>query len=199
MERRLREIYSRYNKELKPLITEQELRMSAFEEPLLLNLSKMFDFLSQAQSNSKDRNSILDEMNSILSVCISQSYMYVATAIKEDIKQFEKENGNTVIAKFNNGIFVGEFESLKKEIRTIDKRCKKNKNDYLANFKAYKESYEKCRQLDAKIEAVKDTETLLHKSTGSWIWTGVGWLTSIYASLWAGKYAVASFIRIFGE
>lgn len=115
MEERLRVIYLRYNNELKPLIAEQELRMSAFEEPLLLNLSIMFDFLSQAQLDGGDRSVILEKMNSILSVCISQSYMYVGTAIKEDIKRFEKANSNKEIAKYNNGIFVGEYVELKKK------------------------------------------------------------------------------------
>lgn len=172
--------------------------MSAFEEPLLLNLSKMFDFLSQTQSNVEDRDALLKEMNDILSVCISQSYMYVSTSIKEEIKQFEKENGNTVIEKFDKGVFIGEYRSLKKGIRAIDKKIKKNKDDYLSNFDNYKETYQKCCELDTKIEAVKDTETLLHKSTGSWLWTAIGWLTSIFASLWAGKYAVGLFIKIFG-
>ncbi len=54
MDVRLHEIYSRYNTELKPLIAEQETRMSAFEEPLLLNLSKMFDNLSQALTREGD-------------------------------------------------------------------------------------------------------------------------------------------------
>lgn len=193
MEKRLRDIYSRYNNELKPLIAEQELRMSAFEEPLLLNLARMFDFLSQAQLGGENRDAALNEMDSTLSICISQSYMYAATAIKEDIKQFEKENDNKAIAKFNGGVFVGDYEALKNDIRTIDKKCKENKDDYMAHFNDYKESYRKCSELDAKIEAVRDTETLLHKSTGSWVWTVIGWITSICASLLAGKYAVALF------
>ncbi len=70
MEDRIREIYSRYNDELKPLVAEQELRMSAFEEPLLLNLSKMFDFLSQALSSDKEeqRREILQKMDNILTL-----------------------------------------------------------------------------------------------------------------------------------
>ncbi len=201
MEDRIREIYSRYNDELKPLVAEQELRMSAFEEPLLLNLSKMFDFLSQALSSDKEeqRREILQKMDNILTISISQSYMYVATAIKEDIKRFEKENATSVMTKFDNGKFIGEYKALKKDIRSIDKRCKRDSENYVHHFGDYKESYQKCLELDAKIDNVNNTETLLHRSTNSWIWTVFGWLTSIYASLWAGKYAVKVFFDIIGK
>lgn len=190
MDANLHGIYSRYNTELKPLIAEQETRMSAFEEPLLLNLSKMFDFLSQAQTGEGNAKSKLDEMDHVLSTCISQSYMYIATAIKDDIKQFEKNNGGTIRIKLKNGVFFSEYETLKDEIRKIDRRCKKNKNDYVAHIEDYKASYIKCLELERMIEEVNNTETLLHSSRESWLWTLTGWCLSILASLWAGKYAV---------
>lgn len=196
MDARLHEIYSRYNTELKPLIAEQETRMSAFEEPLLLNLSKMFDFLSQAQAGEEGSLSKLEEMDSVLSTCISQSYMYIATAIKDDIKQFEKNNGGTIRIKLEKGTFSSRYENLKDEIRKIDKRCKKNKNDYVSHIEDYKESYQKCLELERMIEEVNNTETLLHSSKGSWLWTLMGWGLSIFASLWAGKYAVTYATKI---
>ena len=196
MDARLHEIYSRYNTELKPLIAEQETRMSAFEEPLLLNLSKMFDFLSQAQAGEEGALSKLEEMDSVLSTCISQSYMYIATAIKDDIKQFERNNGGTIRINLEKGTFSSAYENLKDEIRKIDNRCKKNKNDYVAHIEDYKESYLKCLELERMIEEVNDTETLLHSSKGSWLWTLAGWGLSIFASLWAGKYAVTYATKI---
>jgi hypothetical protein len=196
MDARLHEIYSRYNTELKPLIADQETRMSAFEEPLLLNLSKMFDFLSQAQTREEGFQNKLEEMDNVLSTCISQSYMYIATAIKDDIKQFEKNNGGTIRIKLEKGTFSSAYENLKDEIRKIDKRCKKNQNDYVSHIEDYKESYLKCLELEQLIEEVNDTETLLHSSKGSWRWTLVGWCLSIFTSLWAGKYAVMYVTKI---
>lgn len=191
MEDRLREIYTRYNEELKPLIAEQEIRMSAFEEPLLLNLSKMFDYLSLALTGRGDIGKHLDGLDQVLTESVSQSYMYVATAIKEDIKQFEKNNGGSIRIKLEKGTFAACYENLKKDIKNIDKRCKKNKGNYLLHLNDYKESYQKCMQLENRIEEVNGTETLLHSSGKSWLWTAVGWIMSIFASLWAGKYAVA--------
>lgn len=196
MDERLLEIYSRYNTELKPLIAEQEIRMSAFEEPLLLNLSKMFDYLSQAQSGEENIQSKLKEMDNVLSVCISQSYMYIATAIKDNIKQFEKNNGGAIRIKLEMGTFVGKYENLKDEIRKIDKRCKKDKNDYVTHIRDYEESYHKCLKLEQLIEEVNNTETLLHSSKDSWLWTLIGWIVSIIISLWAGKYAVVYIVKI---
>lgn len=199
MEARLHEIYTRYNTELKPLIAEQEARMSAFEEPLLLNLSKMFDLLSIAQEREADVINILDEMDSVLSICISQSYMYIATAIKDDIKQFEKNNGGTIRIKLEKGKFAITYQKLKSEIRKIDKRCRINKNDYITHLADYKECYKKCLELERKIEEVNDTETLLHTSERSWLWTVMGWFISILISLWTGKYAVMYASKIWGQ
>lgn len=196
MDARLHEIYTRYNTELKPLIAEQETRMSAFEEPLLLNLSKMFDSLSLAQTGEGNVQDNLKEMDNVLSTCISQSYMYIATAIKDDIKQFEKNNGGTIRIKLEKGTFSSAYENLKDEIRAIDRRCKKNKNDYISHLEDYKESYTKCLELERMIEEVNNTETLLHSSKGSWLWTLIGWCLSIFSSLWAGKYAVIYVTKI---
>ena len=143
MDVRLHEIYSRYNTELKPLIAEQETRMSAFEEPLLLNLSKMFDNLSQALTREGDVEVYLKEMNNMLSTCISQSYMYIAAAIKDDVKRFEKNNGGTIRIKLEKGKFASAYENLKNEIRAIDKRCKSDKDNYILHLDDYKESYHK--------------------------------------------------------
>lgn len=190
METRIHEIYSRYNTELKPLIAEQETRMSAFEEPLLLNLSKMFDFLSQALAREGDVKNYLEEMDNVLSTCISQSYMYIAAAIKDDVKRFEKNNGGTIRIKLEKGKFASTYENLKNEIREIDKRCKKDKDNYILHIDDYKESYLKCLKLEELIEGVNDTETLLHSSKGSWLWTVIGWCLSIIISVAVGKYAV---------
>lgn len=191
MDDRLREIYSRYNSELKPLIAEQETRMSAFEEPLLLNLSKMFDALSLSQvEDEKATSDKLDEMDKMLSTCISQSYMYIATSIKEDIKQFERNNGGAIRIKLEKGTFAGKYEALKDEIREIDRKCKKNRNDYVLHLNDYKDSYSKCLELEQLIDGVNDTETLLHSTENSWIWTLIGWCLSILISLWVGKHAL---------
>jgi hypothetical protein len=122
--------------------------------------------------------------------------MYIATAIKDDIKQFEKNNGGTIRIKLEKGTFSSAYENLKDEIRKIDKRCKKNQNDYVSHIEDYKESYLKCLELEQLIEEVNDTETLLHSSKGSWRWTLVGWCLSIFTSLWAGKYAVMYVTKI---
>lgn len=193
----LDEIYKRYNIELKPLIAEQEIRMSAFEEPLLLNLSKMFDALSIAQIGNGDMQGKLAEMNDILSICISQSYMYIATAIKENIKQFEKNNGGAIRIKLGKGVFYSEYENIKKEIREIDKICKKNKNDFLLHLADYRASYFKCLELESLIEEVNNTETLLHQAKGSWVLAIIKYGLSICISLWTGKYTVIYIKKLF--
>lgn len=190
MDARLHEIYSRYNTELKPLIAEQEARMSAFEEPLLLNLSKMFDNLSQALIREGDVEIYLKEMNNMLTTCISQSYMYIAAAIKDDVKRFEKNNGGTIRIKLEKGVFASAYENLKDEIREIDKLCKINKDDYISHLDDYKASFLKCQELEKMIEEVNDTETLLHSSKGSWLWTVFGWCVSIIISVLVGKHSL---------
>ena len=196
MDAKLHEIYSRYNTELKPLIAEQETRMSAFEEPLLLNLSKMFDNLSQALTREGDVEVYLKEMNNMLSTCISQSYMYIAASIKDDVKRFEKNNGGTIRIKLEKGKFASAYENLKNEIRAIDKRCKSDKDNYISHIDDYKESYHKCLKLEEMIEGVNNTETLLHSSKGSWLWTVIGWCLSIIISVVTGKYAIALISKI---
>jgi hypothetical protein len=193
---RLHEIYSRYNTELKPLIAEQETRMSAFEEPLLLNLSKMFDYLSLALTREGDEDIYLAEMNNVLTTCISQSYMYIAAAIKDDVKRFEKNNGGTIRIKLEKGKFASAYENLKNEIREIDKRCKRDKDNYVSHLDDYMKSYQKCLKLEEMIEEVNNTETLLHSSKSSWLWTVFGWCLSIIISLLAGKYAIVLVAKI---
>lgn len=193
MDSRLNEIYSRYNTDLKPLIADQETRMSAFEEPLLLNLSKMFDYLSQALTCEEDADFYCEEMNKVLSTCISQSYMYIAASIKDDVKRFEKNNGGTIRIKLEKGKFASEYENLKNEIRKIDKRCKSDKDNYISHLEDYKESYQKCLELEERIEDVNNTETLLHSSKGSWLWTIIGWCLSIFISVIVGKYTITFF------
>lgn len=184
---RLRDIYTRYNEELKPLIAEQEMRMSAFQEPLLLNLSKMFDFLAKYEENDGDVH-LLKEMDDILSVCIAQSYMYVATSIKEDVKLFEKTYGRVVLDKLSAGGFASDYESLKDEIKRIDKKCKKDRYNYSMHLTDYQQSYQKCLELERLIEKVNNTDTLLLATKKKRIVTIVRWGLSIIISLLVTRY-----------
>ncbi len=188
MEERLQLIYKRYNDVLKPLVAEQEAKMQAFEEPLLLNLSLMFDYLSLAQSqNEEDQiNLLLNKMNDMLDICISQSYMYIATAIKENIKQFDRHNNRRVQEGLRGGSFIGEYDKLKTEIREIDNRCKENKDDYLAHLNDYKASYEMCKEAERLIDSVNNTETLTQATKKSLFWKIFGFVVSIIGSALVG-------------
>ncbi len=200
MTKELHSIYGRYNNELKPIVAEQETRMSAFEEPLLLNLSMMFDYLSRyhvkhSEMDDSEIEKLLIEVNNILSTCISQSYMYVASSIKDDIRRFERNNNCKIRLKLKEGSFWGNLANLKKEIRAIDKKCKRNPNEYVSNLDNYSDSYYKCLEIEKLIQDV-EPEVLLLKSNESWVWTVLGWLLSILISLLVGNY-VSKFITEF--
>lgn len=163
--------------------------MQAFEEPLLLNLAAMFDYSSQAQrAQGDEQRESLRRMEEMLDICIAQSYMYISAAIKDDAKQFEKNNSKLALERFDAGRFIGRYDNLKKEIRAIGKRCRKNRHDYLAHFDDYKACYEKCVELERLIAEVNMTETLVQGTRNSWFWTAVGWVTSVGISVLVGKH-----------
>lgn len=122
--------------------------------------------------------------------------MYVAAAIKDDIKQFEKNNNKYVRGRLRGGHFVGDYDTLKDEIRKIDKICKKNRHDYLAHLDDYNASYDMCRKVEKLIEEVNDTETLIQGTKRSLFWTIFGWVTSIGISVLAGIYGDAIWTAI---
>lgn len=171
----LQPVYRRYNETLKPLIADQETRMQAFEEPLLLNLAKMFDYSSLAQhAQGDEQRELLQRMEDMLDICISQSYMYISAAIIDDARQFERNNSKLALERFDAGRFIGRYDGLKKEIRTIGKRCRKNRNDYLAHLDDYRACYERCLEMEQLIAKVNMTETLVLGTRNSWWWTVVG-------------------------
>ena len=54
MHNRIAELYDRYNSTLRPLVSEIEGRNEYFEEPLLINVASMFDFIALSEVYDDD-------------------------------------------------------------------------------------------------------------------------------------------------
>ena len=178
-------IYDKYNKELKPLISEIEGRLERFEEPLLINLMAQFDYVSLAilEDDSKQQNIYLQQALSHLDIAITNSYQYLIYALVHKNRLFKKRcGGKKGIAKLADGKYVGEFISLEKKGKNHVRRGMKL--DDCNSYPYFKEAYDcyiKQEIILEKLAAVSITNQKLNK-----FWTVVGWIVSILISVIVG-------------
>jgi hypothetical protein len=144
-------IYVDYLQRLKPLIAELEGRMEEFEEPLLENISDMFDYICEAElvDNPKKQEENLSLAKEKLDLAVQQSYMYLSYAIWNTvILPFEKHLSKEDRESLEEGNFVGKYDSLRKNVVEIVKQSRKEKTIMSVD---YSKAYEDLKQMESMI------------------------------------------------
>ncbi len=182
MHKQIVEIYNRYNDTLRPLVSEIEGRNEYFEEPLLINVASMFDFISLS---NMDEDDCLRKASNHLNLCISQSYQYLIKNLDEKMNAFEKRCNVSDRNILDGGNFIGKYASLKEDAKECVRRGRKKKDiDAL-------DDYATAYHLYSKIEKLIDRELpaqIMHNTRrNSRISTMIGWGLSILISVVIGK------------
>lgn len=149
MHKQVAELYNRYNDTLRPLVSEIEGRNEYFEEPLLINVASMFDFIALSKVCDDD---CLEKATCRLNLCISQSYQYLIKNLDEKMNAFEKRCNVSDRKILDGGNFIGEYTSLKKEAQECVRRGRKKKD--IEALEDYAEAY----RLYSRIESLIDRE-----------------------------------------
>ena len=177
-------LFQKYNEQLKPLISEIEGRLENFSEPLLKNLAAVFDYMSIAAAEGQDVEKNLKKADSLIDCSLSQSYMYLIYALKCDINKFEREVGRRCLKKLNNGLFVGPYNQLKKELKTLLKEAKKmNDEDALPILK---DAYEAATKMEQMVNNELPNVSLVKSESLSFLSNVIRWVISIAISVLAG-------------
>ena len=184
MHKQVAELYNRYNDTLRPLVSEIEGRNEYFEEPLLINVASMFDFIALSEVYDDDS---LEKASYHLNLCISQSYQYLIKNLDEKMNAFERRCNVSDRNILDEGKFIGKYTSLKKEAQECVRRGRKKKDiDAL-------DDYATAYHLYSKIEKLIDRELpvqIMHNTrNNSRTSTIIGWGLSILISVTIGKLA----------
>lgn len=184
MHKQIAELYNRYNDTLRPLVSEIEGRNEYFEEPLLINVASMFDFIALSEVYDDD---CLEKASYHLNLCISQSYQYLIKNLDEKMNAFERRCNVSDRNILDEGKFIGKYTSLKKEAQECVRRGRKKKDiDAL-------DDYATAYNLYSKIEKLIDRELpvqIMHNTRkNSRTSTIIGWGLSILISVTIGKLA----------
>ena len=183
MHKQVVELYNRYNDTLRPLVSEIEGRNEYFEEPLLINMASMFDFIAL----SEVCDDCLGKASYHLNLCISQNYQYLIKNLDEKMNAFEKRCNVSDRNILDGGKFIGKYTSLKKEAQECVRRGRKKKDiDAI-------DDYSTAYNLYSKIEELIDRELpvqIMHNTRKkSRTLTIIGWVLSILISIAMGKLA----------
>ena len=182
MHEQIVELYTKYNETLRPLVSEIEGRNEYFEEPLLINVASMFDYIALSAT---DEEGCLEKATHHLDLCISQSYQYLIKNLDEKMKAFEKRCNVSDRKLLDGGTFIGKYTSLKEDAkRCVRSGCQKTDIEAL-------EDYATAYNLYAKIEKLIDRELpvqIMHNTRrSSCVSTVLGWGGSIFISVVVGK------------
>lgn len=186
---RVSELYNRYNKILRPLVSEIEGRNEHFEEPLLLDVASMYDSiaLSATCTNEEKCDSYLNKASDFLDLSISHSYQYLIKNLDEKMMAFEKRCNASDRNLLDGGKFVGKYVSLKQEAKKyVRNGCKKNDVDALKDYQLAYKSYSDIEKL---IDRELPVQIMQNTRKTSCIWAIVGWIVSILISVAIGKLA----------
>lgn len=182
-------LYNRYNKELRPLISEIEGRNEQFEEPLLLDVASMYDSmaLSKTCTDDADRLCFLNQACIFLDLSISHSYQYLIKNLDEKMKGFEKRCNTSDRALLDGGKFIGKYVSLKQQAQESVRNGRKKDDvdaivDYKSAYKAYS-NIEKLIDVELPVLVMRNT-----RKASRWL-AVAGGLASILISVIVGKLA----------
>ena len=184
MHKQVAELYNRYNETLRPLVSEIEGRNEYFEEPLLINVATMFDFI--AISNVYD-DDCLEKASYHLNLCISQSYQYLIKNLDEKMNAFEKRCNVPDRNILDEGKFIGEYTSLKKEAQECVRRGRKKED--IDALDDYATAYNRYSKIENLIDRELPVQIMHNTRRNSRISTMIGWVLSILISVTIGKLA----------
>ncbi|MBR1683140.1 MAG: hypothetical protein IJ700_07285 [Bacteroidaceae bacterium] len=207
MDERLRPLFDKYNRQLKPLVAKIEGRYEKFETPLLVNLMSFWETIVQLHLAGKEHeiDTLLKQADQKLNESISQSYVYMISGYKDDVKDFEKHTSKQARRSFKNGLFLGEYKKLKKEANDNIRLTKKTRHrrwnlsysypDFSKSYNSNEKAYHAYREISTMISDQNTAAILYRSERMSTVWSLLGWVVSIGISVLAGLY-VKPFIDI---
>lgn len=200
MDERFNSLFDKYNCRLKPLVAKIEGRFERFETPLLENLMDFWETIVQLHfpQNAQNRM-LLEQAERKLDESISQSFVYMISGYKDDVKFFERRTSKRARHSFESGCFQSEYNKWKKEandnIRLINKsrhrkwNLKYNFPDFLKSYDSNEKAYNAYREISEMISN-QNTATVLYRSESrSSVWSLLGWVAGIGISVLVGIYA----------
>ena len=199
MDNRFRPLFNKYNEQLKPLVAQIEGRFEKFETPLLENLMHYWEAIVLLHDEEhKDDAAIWDKAEKVLDESISQSHVYLISGYKDDVRDFERHTSKHARRMFRDGLFLGEYNKLKKEAETNVRLTNKTRHrkwnlkrslpDFIKTKQYNENAYMAYRGLSEKINDQDTAAFLYHSEQLSTIWTVVGWILGIGISILAGVY-----------
>ena len=187
MHSRIVELYDKYNKTLRPLVSEIEGRNEYFEEPLLVNVASMFDHIALSDANTENQSFHIDQAVSDLDLCISQSYQYLIKNLDEKMHDFEKRCNASDRNILDGGKFIGKYKSLKTQAQNSVRRgIEKDDIDALCDYESAYVSYSRIEKM---VDRELPVQVMHNTRNNSRIWTILGWGLSIAISVLMGKLA----------
>lgn len=179
----LNSIYTKYNEELKPKVSEIEGRLETFEEPLLGRVMEQFDYVALfvVEKDEELKDMYLSQAITSLDLAVSASYQYLIYALVKKIKDFKKRyGGKKCIERLSDGDYAGNFQKLEKNAR-MAVREGNSLDDYDA-LPFYKNAYESYTNMEQIVELMPIAKV----KRGKLIWTIVAAITSIAISVLVG-------------
>lgn len=149
----LNPIYTKYNEELKPKVSEIEGRLETFEEPLLGRVMEQFDYVALfvIEKDEELKDMYLSQAIASLDLAVSASYQYLIYALVKKIKSFKKRyGGKKCIERLSDGDYAGDFQKLEENAR-MAVREGNSLDDYDA-LPFYKDAYESYTNLEQIVE-----------------------------------------------
>lgn len=183
------DLYNRYNKTLRPLVSEIEGRNEYFEEPLLLDISQMFDAMALAECgrlSDDERKTMLALASSSMDLSVSHSYQYLIRNLDEKVKSFEKRCNAADQNLLDGGKFIGKYITLKKSAREAVRIARK-KDDAMA-LSDYKCAYDTYSKMEKMIDRELPVQIMYNTRRNSIMWSVIGWIVSIAVSYVCGKF-----------
>lgn len=171
MHQQITNLYIKYNETLRPLVSEIEGRNEYFEEPLLINVASMFDHIALSDKNNDENDSIfhLNQADSDLNLCISQSYQYLIKNLDEKMNAFEKRCNASDLNFLDNGKFIGKYKSFKEDAKNYVKSgLKKDDIEALRDYHSAYNLYSKIEKLidrELPVQMMRNTRKAARKST----------------------------------
>lgn len=150
-------LYEKYNKVLRPLISEYEGREENFEEPLLKSMAYMVDNLSfcvGAENQEKQQNHFAEAQKN-LEEAVVNAYKYLVYSHHRELKKFKRRFTKKQLEICNGGNLVGEFYADDRAARraVIKGRRSNNVLDSMADYKKAYELYAGIEKMIAKFNA----------------------------------------------
>lgn len=200
MDERFRNLFKKYNTQLKPLSAQIEGYFEKFETPLLENLMVYWENIVLIHnSTSKDCEKFMAKAHEKLNESISLSYIYMVSAYQKEVKRFEKNTTKKALTCLDNGKFFSIYHKLKKEAKRNIELTKKTRHrswnlkysfpDFIKSRKWNKKAYNLYHNISKMINKQRTASILYNSLKSSFICSLLKWIVSIAISVLIGIYA----------